>query len=371
MRIIPVNRISNNTFKGTMKSLAQKCYGNEYVLYDGNVQDIPRAYDGRVESFLKDSTYPNAGVEKTLGDYHSKITGKVYIADPKEYIDEALKEQVDFVVYDNEPRYPDVNLEVSKSYFENCDNTNYAKKFEDIRDYYYRLQIADMKTAEEYRKKLYAGIDVDKSKEKLDYYNDRITKSQYQHDQALDCLNIYNKGYDLRCEKGKAVQELIDLERSRYNLENSIERAESDIKSSRARIANEEQDIRTIKERINVYKKLAEMPQGIDNVHDLKWPHTKDVGSKLYLSIFANEQHFIERDIPKLQSFIQRYENSIESLKVRIKDNVRFIDEAPQKLKELEQKISLKRNTISEIKGKLIPLFDELKHYYAARRILG
>lgn len=372
MKISPINSsISSNTFKGTLKILEQKCYGNEYKLKDGDTKDIPKYYDSRTEYFIKVNSHPNARIEKTLDDYHSKITGKVYFADPEEYIPETLKEQVDFVVHDEVPRYPDVNLEVSKSYFDNSDVTNYAKKFEDIRDYYYRLQIADMKTAEEYRSKLHAGIDTNNSKEKLDYYNDRITKSKYQHDQAMDCLDIYNKGYDLRCQKGKVAEELKDLYNERYDLYRRINLAKSDIKASKARITGEEEDIKIIQDKIKAYKQLEKMPQEIRNLHHQKWLGEKYIQTELNLNLFQNEADVINQKMPQLQCFIKAYTDSIANLKIRIQDNISFLKEAPQKLKELEQKISFKQESLNEIKGKLIPLFDELKHYYAARRILG
>ena len=53
-------------------------------------------------------------IEKTLGGFHNDITGKIYYTDPLEKVNDNLREMVDYVVYDDEPKFPDINNEVSK-----------------------------------------------------------------------------------------------------------------------------------------------------------------------------------------------------------------------------------------------------------------
>ena len=71
------------------------------------------------ESTLKNNKLwqKNSSVEQTLGAYHVNKTSQAYFADPMEPISDAIKEKVDYVVYDNEPAYPEID-EVSKNYSE-------------------------------------------------------------------------------------------------------------------------------------------------------------------------------------------------------------------------------------------------------------
>ena len=104
-------------------------------------------------------------MEKTLGSFHSNITGDVYYADPLEKVSDEIRERVDYVVYDNEPPFPDIEREVSKNYFEPMPfGSGVEGKFDDFREYFYRLEMADSKTVGEYERKIYSNRNYIRSK---------------------------------------------------------------------------------------------------------------------------------------------------------------------------------------------------------------
>lgn len=163
------------SFKGETK------YLNSTYSYSGDV---------RVENYKRQSNIsaysdytnivknrPYATVEKTLNTFHSGVTQAVYYANPDEKISPRLKKCVDYVVYDNKPPYPVADGYISENYFDRLRH-NFVKDFDEVRNYYYRLEMADAKNADEFRRRILANIDVDKSKELFDYYNYKIEQAK-------------------------------------------------------------------------------------------------------------------------------------------------------------------------------------------------
>jgi len=95
--------------------------------------------------------YPNSSIEKTLDTFHLNRTGKIYFADPMEQVSEKQKKEVDYVVYDNEPSYPNINEEVKKTYLTKTDE-NYRSRFEQIRDYFYRREMGGFANTDDAKK---------------------------------------------------------------------------------------------------------------------------------------------------------------------------------------------------------------------------
>ena len=122
MKISPIRTITTNAENQQEKT----AFKGKTEIYYGNKQH-------HVIGF---ANYPywheDSSIEQTLDSYHADRKGKIYFADPMEPISDAKKMEVDFVIYDNEPAYPDVNEEISKNYF-GTERVNYRKNFEKIR----------------------------------------------------------------------------------------------------------------------------------------------------------------------------------------------------------------------------------------------
>lgn len=156
--------------------------------------------------------HPNSSVEKTLDVYHNNKTGKIYYADPMEPVSDETKNNADYIVYDNEPAYPDVNNEISKNYF-GTERVNYRTQFERIRDYFYRRE---------------QGGWADKA------------EAQYQQWQAAECIRLYDEAGDLRYRKET-------LEDKIKNLNDKIKQTENSINLTNDLIAQKKAELNALK----------------------------------------------------------------------------------------------------------------------------
>ena len=356
MKIFQVNGYttgSKTTFQGYTKYL-HKNYSGSLTLENNNYGNFP---DGDCSKLVLEHGQPNASVEKTLGVFHTVPTGAVYYADPLEGIADSLREKVDYVVYDNEPKYPNVDGEVYDNYFREK-RVDYGKKFAEIRDYYYRLEMADAKEADRQRKNILAGIDVDKSKEKLDYYNDRIAKSKYQQWQAEECIGFYKKGDWLRGQKEW--------------LEDDIKKVENEI-----RLNQEELPIRE--------KTLAETSakkQKENAIHDLLeskekfYRKTISVNKKLIENNPGNEDIY-RKEISDVEDLLRKLTNesnlkttSLWQMEAKIQECKKFISTFPRRIAEMRKQIKANEVQIEQVKAKLTPIFNELKEFYTKQRII-
>ena len=353
VRVNGYNSAGKTVFKGYKKYLIENQYG-EMVLQDKKPKYISEVQDQ--SEFLLKGAYPNSSVERTLDTFHSKPTGVVYYADPLEGISDKLREQVDYVVYDNEPKYPDVNGEVSENYF-GTKRVDYGKKFAEIRDYYYRLEMADSREAEKYKRNILAGIDVDKSKEKMDYYNDRIAKSKYQQWQAAECINLYTKGNYLRMHKERMEDTVQAFENDIKWYQSELPKKKALLKESREQLANE----KSILNMLELKKKAYNKAQILNAYIALDSQEAKN---------YAQENDSVERFMERAEKEIKEQESAVKELETTISWCKNYIINLPGRIAEIRRKIKDTNFNIEQAKKGLIPVFDELKNFYAKQKIL-
>jgi len=90
---------------------------------------------------MSPSFHPDSSIERTLGIQHQNRTGKIYFADPMEPISEEQKKSFDYIVYDNEPLFPDIENDIAKAYFESTIK-NIRQQFINIQEYFQRREQA-------------------------------------------------------------------------------------------------------------------------------------------------------------------------------------------------------------------------------------
>ncbi len=373
MRILPIQYYVHQpktTFKGHFKYLSDSW--NSGVLTD--TEPTSKVYTDSTEAIKSTVNYNMnhfATVQRTVEDFHSVHTGKVYIADPLEFVTDDKRMEADYIVYDNEPPYPEVHSEVSRSYFGN-DETDYSKRFSDIRDYYKRMENADRITADEYKNKILAGVAPEQSKEKLDFYNARIQNAQYQQWQAQECMNIYQKGHDLRMLAGK---ERFRLEHSLrwivQDIEQDLEFAKSDVEDYNKLLKENNETINMLSYRNKLYQELSALPTEINNKLKLQRTDEKSIYADLQLSLIPDEKNILQTRISELEGFIQKYTEQSDWYKTRIAEALEKLKTLPKELIDAKNAVATSERKISNIRGQLIPLFDELKHFYAKQRIKG
>ena len=289
--------------------------------FKGRIMD----YNTRIgKSDLMNNSYwqKNSSVEDTLGSFRNSTSGKVYFADPLEKVSDAIKESVDYVVYDNEPSYPDVNEEVSKNYFGTL-RKNFKNDFEDVRMYYYRREM---------------GGFADKA------------EAEYQQWQAAECVRLYDKGGALRYQKEATEDEIAGLK-------NTIKAEEEHLPVVKAKLAELIEKKKDAEARLdynyhrdNTYKALLNL---------INSPLNED----------EEERTFVGAQTGKVKKEIKKYQTAIDEYKVQIKKAEEYIQSFPARMEELNRQIKNKTMMVENIKAKLIPLFDELKNFYAKQGI--
>ena len=157
-------------------------------------------------------------------------TSQAYFADPLEPISDAIKEKADYIVYDNEPAYPEIN-EVSKNYF-GTQRKNYRDDFEEVRQYYYRREM---------------GGFADKA------------DAKYQQWQAAECTRMYDNAGDLRYKKETAEDEVKNLSTKKEKILSGISNTEQELRAQQDLKVNIDKHITDLEKLEKPYKELGQL----------------------------------------------------------------------------------------------------------------
>lgn len=283
----------------------------------------------------------NSSVEDTLGSYHSRKTNMAYFADPMEPISDKIKEKADFIVYDNEPAYPDID-EVSTNYFGTL-RKNFRETFEEVRNYFYRREMGG-----------FANVEEAKEKQR----------------EAAECTRMYDAAGDLRYKKETTEDEIRNLEAQKAGLTKSLATTEKELMNDLATKAHIEKHTENLTKLKKPYQKLITIAkESSPNEAALFYA----VGDTIRVIPYGIE-HQAENNkkqlsglnaaIEKFESLKEKYTKSINALRTRIQT-------LEADIAKTDKEIASKTTLVEGFKAKLIPLFDELKNFYAKRGIKG
>ena len=232
---IKSNFLSGISFKGQSQRIIRRQIGTAGVIAIGREPTPNDSPHGSVEEKIGQSplSYANSSIERTDNKY---TTDRVYFADPEERVSKQTKRDHDFIVYDNQPKYPRPE-EVRENYLnENRNANNYGQNFKTLAEYYYRLELADKRELQrlideknrfqheydvssgykhEFDEKAnqypWTSQDLKRDKEKADYfysinskryeelnqkigyYTDRINHSKMQQRKAIEAFKIFDE----------------------------------------------------------------------------------------------------------------------------------------------------------------------------------
>lgn len=335
----------------------------------------------------------NSSYEKTLGSYHTNPTNRTYFADPMEPISDKIKEQADYIVYDNEPSYPDID-DVSRNYF-GTERKNYRKDFEDVRQYFYRREM---------------GGFADK------------TEAQYRQWQAAECVGLYDKAGNLRYKKETAEDDIKALKSQKIDAEKDLAITEKELIGQEEILKNIETHINNLEKLEKPYEELSSiLTASIVNEQNMygasairKEPEPRYINED-YMKELENTAYYNEGysecnydTLPKdskYQNTALTYSNinSIKQSGFRISQTADNVKEQHEKLSEtlayfvglstacaatiqemkshisnlqnkianIDNTVKNKKSFIEDCKAKLIPLFDDLKNFYTKHGIKG
>lgn len=357
MRIFSISNCTpkqQKSFKGETKYLnSTYSYGGDVRVENYKRQSNISAYSDYT-NVVKNRPY--ATVEKTLNTFHSGVTQAVYYANPDEEISPRLKECVDYIVYDNKPPYPVADGYISENYFGRLRH-NFVKDFDEVRNYYYRLEIADAKNADEFRRRILANVDVDKSKELFDYYNYKIEQAKENQRIAQTCIDIYNEAGDLRYKKERAEDNIEYLIREQNILKTKMQEKNIELKAAQAELKSKEKTSQLIDSKLSRYN-------DIDVINGLLEKDSTTYKPNL------EEKNLITKYMIETQDNA----NKLNKIKKQLNDTInqckKFLASAPRELKDLKNKQKAAEALVENLKAKLIPMYQKLQAHYNAKQLL-
>ena len=252
---IKTNFLSNVSFKGrtinvdarySMVGTSGKIYYSKPYSHESSEQ-IGEILDRNTEAF------PNTSIQEKKrvnpDSQNPLCIMKVYIADPQEGISKEIKENHDFILYDNEPKFPLLD-NLRRKYTDTYgDHTDYHQYCKTIFDYHERLKSADINTLikledekvtfeKEFEKSLkykqrfeestvenpwgkaseqkakaqyfHDGNDkmLQKNRDDINYYKARIEHSKGQQALATELYNILNESGELFIKRDELQKEI-------------------------------------------------------------------------------------------------------------------------------------------------------------------
>lgn len=313
-----------------------------------NISPINPSFRGRYvynynESSLQKQPFwhKNSSVEDTLGSYHSRKTNLAYFADPMEPVSDKIRKEADFVVYDNEPSYPDID-EISTNYFGTL-RKNFRETFEEVRNYFYRREMGGFTNVEEAKEK---------------------------QREAAECTRMYEAASNLRYKKETTEDEIRGLETQKAGLTKSLAEAEQKLSNDLATKAHIEKHTENLTKLKKPYEELISTSvESIPNETAVFYA----VGDALRVIPFGigHQAGNNKKQLSGLNAAIQKFElvkEDYSKLISALRTRIRTLE---ADIAKTDKDIASKTTLVEGFKAKLIPLFDELKNFYAKRGIKG
>ena len=362
-------------------------------------------YYGTPETHKWAAEHTGRRMEKTLDSFHKNITGKIYYADPLEKVNDNLREMVDYVVYDDEPKFPDINNEVSKLYFgTDGDKWEIQKRFKDSKDYFYRLEMADSKTVGEYEQKAWNDFDRENSRRNAEYFKAHVNDAKYNQETIANCEAILQESDGLRYKKDRLAYEIGNIKDSIKHSEADIPRAEMELNHRTEIDKMLAEKVKNLQERKNNYTKILEQleknetndaatlnsldklaqinSEGHEEINRTKtytynnfiseseasenFKETKSIFEK-NMSKEASEKNVVLENIEKLTKSIGEFTKKAEENQAYIKKISDYIKALPQIIADKNKDLANHNQQFEKVKANLIPYFDKLKNYFYSR----
>ena len=315
--------------------------------------------------------HPASSLEKTLDAFHANKTNKVYFASPMEPISDNIKEAADYIVYDNEPMYPDID-EIGLNYFNNL-RVDFNKDFKERKHYFERRKFAGFASQEE---------------------------AQREIDKADNCIRLYDNGGHLRYVKETAEDKIIDLENDNSEIKQGIQTANNELSKQQLFYTDIEKHTKNLEELKKPYKKILSSGEKSSEsetaMYDAAALGTAAITAKLaaknkyetflkdavktYSNItdgkdkdfsITNTKEKAQKEYKQLEETTARYNSIKDTCNKNIKNLQNHIKYLQNKILENDNQIKEKKSLIEDCKKKLIPIFDELKYFYANNGIKG
>ena len=275
---------------------------------------------------LKNNSYwhKNSSVEEAVGAFHKNYTGKAYFANPMEHVSDRIKDKVDYVVYDNEPKYPAIE-EFKENYLGNL-RKNLRDDIEEVREYYYRREMGGFANVEE---------------------------AKYKQQVAAEVTGFYDRAGDARYRKES-------LEDSIKNINQNINSKEREINLLNTKIQEKTSE-----------KNIWETKYANYMSKDEKYGELQKLAEQT-IEKDTEEVNFISKQIKKMQTSLEKCRIGINKCINEIENAKINIGVKKAEIAELDKERNIKSRTLNSIIEKeLKPMFKALKEFYKQHGIKG
>ena len=291
-------------------------------------------------------------VERTIGSFHTEPTNVIYYASPLEDVPDRTRTEVDYVVYDLEPKLPKVEGEVSENYF-GTTRINYGKEYKKVQDYFFRLEMETQGKVDDIRRRMYAGIAVDNGQNLLNEYNGLIQYCKEMQKNIQEARNIYHSADWQRGTK-EHFENLIDNDkRALVNAAQHLDYVEQKLESDKQ-----------LKKEITYQKNLL-----IEKLANYK--KIKVINDRLAMDNFIDSSVNISSQIESHKNYISLLEQKLANLEGEIRQGKLHIIKYPEIVAAIKKHIKDLGQKLDTAKADLIPMFDKLKKHCIKHGIRG
>ena len=313
MQISSINKVG---FKGQTKYLSCDSEGNYKKIAEYSYGTSSFGDTRGLKEFIQQRTYPYASVEETIGNLHNNKTYKIYIADPKEVVDKSIKVSHDYIVYDNEPTFPDVRGKYFTPKYGNLD-----KEFQNVLEYFKRMENTAV------------------------HVRDEVIAKRSQ-ELAKACKTIFDESSDLREEE--------------QDLKLQIQQKSDKIEEIKLNAEKFQRELNIKKSTLPRHKKtLLAKERKMNNLLDKKQKKTTK----------PEDIDLINQKIQKMTEVKYALQAKINHYEAKVIYWESYIKNAPKRIAEYSDAIIKMQNRLKEIEQELKPNFEKLCAFYTANGI--
>mgnify|MGYP004458952025 CR=1 FL=1 len=344
---------------------------------------------------------PSRPVEKTLGTYHRDYNRQVYYADPLEKVSDKTKESVDYVVYDLEPPFPDIEGKIH-SYYSGGPRWHDTPEdgFHKFRDYFYRLEMSDSKAVAEYEAKLWNNINPQDSREKADYFKAHVRDAKYNQETAAECLNIFRESETLRDKADELWHKnrSNELQMTSYKSDEYLstreiprrQKIDAIFTEKIKRLEKRKADYQQLISKLEAEKKTNE--SDFNSIREARRAYdstgynvsTKILSYEVLTNSYDNSQEeFVKgqksenKEKETILALIKDLDVTIKSYKERAEENRVILnkistyakDELPNLIANQKKKIEFSKKELEQANKVLVPYYEKLVNYFHSRVI--
>ena len=306
-----VNPVQNVQFKGTTKYLTCDD-GGRYKRVSSYSYGSASFGDTRgLSEFVQRHTLPFAKVEEAIGNLHENATYKIYVTDPYEIVNDSIKRQYDYIVYDVEPNIPNL-----KKYYLESDKEVLKDEIKNILAYFKRL------TA-------------------LNYEQMQNSVMEKKRNYALNCLGMFEDVFsqiEQLCElEGKINQKKESLESTKLYVplyEHEIMKKQSTIQNHETKLGGKLKRYAIwLNRRNHLYQNSNRTSQDVEDV---------------------------EKNIKMYETEIAKLNTKISKLKKRVEYLEQYIANAPEQIQKYQSEIKVMESLLKVKETVMLPLLDKL-----------